>query len=46
MDSEIAIFQIIVLIFSVIIHEVSHGSMANYLGDPTAKRMGRLSLNP
>ncbi len=46
MDSEIVIFQIIVLIFSVIIHEVSHGSMANYLGDPTAKRMGRLSLNP
>ncbi len=46
MDSEIVIFQIIVLIFSVIIHEVSHGAMANHLGDPTAKRMGRLSLNP
>ena len=28
------------------IHEVSHGTMANYLGDPTAKYSGRLTLNP
>jgi len=40
------IFQIIVLLFSVVIHEVSHGLMANSLGDPTAKNLGRLSLNP
>lgn len=40
------IFLIIILIFSIIIHEVAHGSMANYLGDPTAKMMGRLTLNP
>ncbi len=40
------IFEIIVLLFSVIIHEVSHGAMAYYLGDPTAKESGRLSLNP
>ncbi len=46
MGLEFTIFQIIVLIFSVIIHEVSHGAMANHLGDPTAKMMGRLSLNP
>jgi len=46
MAPELLIFQVIVLVFSVIIHEVSHGSMANHLGDPTAKMMGRLSLNP
>lgn len=43
---EILIFQLIVLIFSVIIHEVAHGWMADYLGDPTAKLAGRLTLNP
>jgi Zn-dependent protease len=40
------IFFILVLVFSVVIHEVSHGFMANILGDHTAKRMGRLTLNP
>lgn len=46
MDPMILIIQIIILIISVIIHEVSHGAMANYLGDPTAKYAGRLTLNP
>ncbi len=40
------IFYIVVLLYSVVIHEVSHGLMANSLGDPTAKNLGRLSLNP
>lgn len=40
------LFQIIVLVFSVVIHEFSHGWMANQLGDPTAKYQGRLTLNP
>ncbi|MEX2090643.1 MAG: site-2 protease family protein [Candidatus Paceibacterota bacterium] len=40
------IFYIVVLLFSVVIHEVSHGLMANSLGDPTAKNLGRLTLNP
>jgi len=40
------LFQIIVLLFSIVIHEVSHGTVANYLGDPTAKYAGRLTLNP
>ena len=40
------IFLIIVLIFSIVIHEVSHGAMAYHLGDPTAKYAGRLTLNP
>jgi Zn-dependent protease len=34
------------LLFSVIIHELSHGWVANQMGDPTAKWLGRLSLNP
>lgn len=41
-----SIFQIIILIFSVVIHEVSHGYAAYLLGDPTAKYQGRLTLNP
>lgn len=40
------IFQIIVLIYSVVLHEVAHGVAARSLGDPTAERMGRLTLNP
>lgn len=40
------IFQIAVLIMSVVIHEVSHGYAASYLGDDTAKWQGRLTLNP
>ena len=42
----LSIFQLLVLIYSVVIHEVSHGLMADSLGDPTAKNMGRLTLNP
>jgi Zn-dependent protease len=34
------------VLFSIVIHEVSHGWMAYRLGDDTAKRMGRLTLNP
>jgi Zn-dependent protease len=40
------IFALIVLIFSIIIHEVSHGYVADMLGDPTARLAGRLTLNP
>lgn len=40
------IFTIVVLIFSAIVHEYMHGWMANELGDPTAKNLGRLTLNP
>lgn len=46
MNVELAIANIIILIFSVIAHEVAHGYMALYQGDQTAKLMGRLSLNP
>lgn len=40
------IFYIIILLYSVIIHEVAHGVAALWLGDPTAKYSGRLSANP
>ena len=40
------VFSLLILIFSVVVHEVSHGWMANYLGDPTARLQGRLTLNP
>lgn len=40
------LFFIAILIFSIVIHEFAHGTVANSLGDPTAKYAGRLTLNP
>lgn len=40
------VFVIAVFIYSVVIHEVSHGAIAHTLGDDTAKNLGRLTLNP
>jgi Zn-dependent protease len=40
------IFILIVLFLSIVIHEIAHGSCALILGDDTAKREGRLTLNP
>jgi len=34
------------VIFAITLHEVAHGWVARSLGDPTADRLGRLSLNP
>ncbi len=34
------------LLFSLSFHEYAHGMMADFLGDPTPRRQGRLSLNP
>lgn len=42
----IVVFFLLVLIFSIIVHEVSHGYVAELLGDPTARLQGRLTLNP
>jgi len=39
-------FILIVLFFSIVIHEIAHGSVAFAMGDPTAKDAGRLTLNP
>jgi Zn-dependent protease len=46
MDIAIIIFELIILLFSAILHEIAHGYMAERLGDNTAKRAGRLTLNP
>lgn len=35
-----------IFIYSVILHEIAHGWVADRLGDPTARLMGRLTLNP
>ncbi len=40
------IFYVIVLIMSVVVHEVAHGLVADSQGDPTARYAGRLTLNP
>ncbi len=37
---------LIALLVAIDVHEAAHAFMANYLGDPTARLMGRLSLNP
>lgn len=34
------------LLFAITVHETAHGWIANLLGDPTAKMLGRLSINP
>jgi len=40
------IFWLIIFGLSAVVHEYCHAWMANYLGDPTAKHAGRLTLNP
>lgn len=40
------VIGISVLVFSAILHEIMHGYTADKLGDPTARVMGRLTLNP
>lgn len=44
--SPLSLFQLIALIFSVMVHEIAHGYVAERLGDPTARLAGRLTLNP
>lgn len=40
------VYLLIALLIALTIHEASHALVADWLGDPTAKNMGRLSLNP
>lgn len=42
----IQIYQIVILVLSAVVHEYMHGWMAYRLGDDTAKRAGRLTVNP
>jgi Zn-dependent protease len=46
MDVINIIFAVIVLVMSVIAHELAHGYAAEWLGDPTARLQGRLTINP
>lgn len=41
-----SVFYFVVLIFSIIVHEVAHGLVADREGDPTARDLGRITLNP
>lgn len=46
MDLFSTLILLVILIFSAIIHEISHGFVAERLGDPTARLAGRLTLDP
>lgn len=46
MSPEFLAVSIVILLFSVIVHEVMHGLVARKFGDHTAERAGRLTLNP
>ena len=37
---------LIPLVIAIVLHEIAHGWVANAFGDPTARRKGRLSINP
>jgi len=45
-DLQIILFQFVVLLLSLTVHEAAHAWSADILGDPTARRLGRVSLNP
>jgi Zn-dependent protease len=46
MNIVFAIIGLVILLFSAILHEIAHGYVAERLGDPTARLMGRLTLDP
>jgi Zn-dependent protease len=46
MDILGAIIALVILVFSAILHEIAHGYVAERFGDPTARIMGRLTLDP
>jgi Zn-dependent protease len=46
LDPLTTIVGYVVLIFSIIVHENAHGLAAEYFGDPTARAMGRITMNP
>ncbi|MBR6532165.1 site-2 protease family protein [Candidatus Saccharibacteria bacterium] len=41
-----AVITLVIILFSMVLHELSHGLVAYWLGDTTAKEDGRLTLNP
>jgi len=46
MDLVLGLVSLVILVYSAILHEIAHGFVAEKLGDPTARLMGRLTLNP
>lgn len=46
MDLSFLLLSLVIILFSAILHEIAHGYVAERLGDPTARLMGRLTLNP
>lgn len=46
MSGSLSIFYFLILIASIIVHEVAHGLIAEREGDPTARLLGRITLNP
>lgn len=46
MSGSLSIFYFLVLIISIIVHEVAHGLAAEREGDSTARMLGRITLNP
>jgi len=46
MDLTLGLISLVILVFSAILHEVAHGYVADRFGDPTARLLGRLTLNP
>jgi len=45
-DVNLALQYIVILLVSIDLHELAHGYVADWLGDPTPRRNGQLSLNP
>jgi Zn-dependent protease len=46
MDLITGLVSLVILVYSAILHEIAHGFVAERLGDPTARLLGRLTLNP
>lgn len=42
----LGLISLVILVYSAILHEIAHGFIAERLGDPTARLMGRLTLDP
>jgi len=45
-DWGVILIQYVCLLFSLCVHEAAHGAMADRLGDPSARLLGRVTLNP
>ncbi|HKM17485.1 MAG: site-2 protease family protein [Firmicutes bacterium] len=46
MSLEELVYSIVAALFAISIHELAHGAVADRLGDPTPRALGRLTLNP